>query len=236
MIDTTRQLALDLPHRPALGEEDFLVSPSNAAAVALIDRWPEWPEAGALVVGARQSGKSHLAHVWRLRSGAQTISGAQLDESAIGLLARGKALAIEDIDRGIADERTLFHLLNLAREEGGSLLLTSERTAGELEPALPDLRSRLRALAMVRIEQPDETLLAAVLVKLFGDRQLAVEPHVVAHAARHIDRSMEAIVRFVDDVDRAALAAKRRVTRALVGEVLAGSASDPDDETNTTAS
>ena len=230
MTLSPRQLVLDLPHRPARGVEDFLVSPSNAAAVAFIDRWPDWPLPSVLVVGARQSGKTHLAHVWRLRTGAEAIDATRLDEAAISRLATCKALVIEDLDRGIADERILFHLLNSAREIGGSLLLTSECTAGELEPALPDLRSRLRALPMVRIAQPDEYLIGAVLVKLFGDRQLTVEPHVIGHVARHLDRSMAAIVGFVDAVDRAALAAKRKVTRTLVNDVLKEVGRDVNEE------
>lgn len=222
MTGSPQQLVLDLPHRPALGEEDFLVSPSNAAAVALIDRWPNWTQPSSLVVGARQSGKSHLAHVWQLRARAEVVEAGGLDECAIARLAETGALVIEDLDRGISDERVLFHLLNSARENGGSLLLTSECPAGELEPWLPDLRSRLRALPMVRIDPPDDHLIGAVLIKLFSDRQMTVEPHVIAHVARHVDRSMAALVGFVDAVDRAALAAKRKVTRVLVNNVLAG--------------
>lgn len=214
------QLVLDLAHRPALAAEDFLVSESNRAAVAMIDSWPAWPQPSVLVVGPARSGKSHLAHVWQLMSGAPVVSAASLGEGAIGRFAECRAMVIEDVDAGLADERALFHLLNMSRERGGSLLLTSARPAGELSVALPDLRSRLRALPMVRIEPPDEALLRAVLVKLFADRQLAVEPPVIAHLARHGERSMESAVRIVEEIDRHALATRRRVTRALAAEVL----------------
>jgi chromosomal replication initiation ATPase DnaA len=226
MTQEPRQLTLDLPHRPALGEENFLVSASNAAAVALIDHWPDWPRGCALVVGAAQSGKTHLAHVWQYRSKAGIVSAADLDEACMSAFAARRALVVEDLHRGIGDERTLFHLLNLATEENGSLLLTSARPAGELMPALPDLRSRLRATAMVPIEPPDEALIGAVLVKLFSDRQLSVEPAVIAHAARHVDRSMAKLARLVDLVDREALALRRKVTRPLIAEILVRLASD----------
>lgn len=217
-----RQLILDLPHRPALAAEDFLVSDANSAAVALIDRWPDWPQASALVVGPARSGKSHLANVWRLRSGAETLlPAADIDEAVIAHLQQSRALVIEDLDRGIGSERVLFHLLNVAKETQAHLLLTSARAPEQLQVALPDLRSRLRALALVRIEAPDEALLRAVLVKLFNDRQLVVEPHVIEHLALHVDRSMAAAARVVDEIDRRALATKRRVTRTLAAEVLA---------------
>lgn len=219
--DEPRQFVLDLPHRPAFGAEDYLVSAANSAAVALVDRWPDWPLASSLVVGPPGSGKTHLAHVWRLRTGAGVLAAASISEGAIGTLRAVRALVIEDIDRGIADEPMLFHLLNLAREQGHALLLTSARPPGELHVALPDLRSRLRALPMVAIEAPDEALLKAVLVKLFTDRQLAVEPHVIEHVALHMERSMAAAGGIVAEIDRRALALRRKVTRSLAAEAVA---------------
>ncbi|MFM9850266.1 MAG: DnaA ATPase domain-containing protein [Hyphomicrobiaceae bacterium] len=219
--DEPRQFVLDLPHRPAFGAEDYLVSAANSAAVALIDRWPDWPLASSLVVGPPGSGKTHLAHVWRLKAGAGVLAAASISEAAVATLRTAGALVIEDIDRGIADEPMLFHLLNLAREQGYSLLLTSARPPGELQTSLPDLRSRLRALPMVAIEAPDETLLKAVLVKLFTDRQLVVEPHVVEHVALHMERSMAAARGIVAEIDRRALALRRKVTRSLAAEALA---------------
>ncbi len=214
-----RQLVLDLPHRAALGAEDFLVSPSNAAAVEMIDGWREWPRASALVVGPRRSGKTHLAQVWRLKTGADVIEAIDLcDADAANF--RGPLL-VENIEAGLGSERALFHVLNLAREHGRAVLVTSARAPGELAIALPDLRSRLRALPLISIGAPDAELLRAVLVKLFADRQLAVEPHVIGHLALHMEQSMVAANRLVAEIDRRSLAAHRRVTRALAAEVLA---------------
>ncbi|MFM9943380.1 MAG: hypothetical protein ACKVP7_28280 [Hyphomicrobiaceae bacterium] len=214
-----RQLVLDLPHRAALGAEDFLVSPSNVAAVEMIDAWRDWPRASALVVGPRQSGKTHLAQVWRLKTGAEVIQASDLTETdAAGFHG---PLVVEDIEAGIGDERALFHLLNLAREHRRALLVTSARPPGELAITLPDLRSRLRALPLIAIGAPDAELLRAVLVKLFADRQLTVEPHVIAHVALHMEQSMERASRLVAEIDRRSLATHRRVTRALATEVLA---------------
>ncbi len=215
------QLVLDLPERPALELHDFLVSRSNAAAVKLVDGWPQWPGPAAAVVGPAGSGKSHLTHVWRLRANAPGLAAVALGEDAIGLFEASGALAVEDMERGIGDERIFFHLLNLAREKSYSLLITSRVSPGSLDIALPDLRSRLRALPLVLIEPPDEGLLGAVLVKLFADRQLAVEPHVVGHLARYMERSMEAANKLVARCDLLSLSKQRRITRALAAEALA---------------
>ncbi len=126
------QLVLDLPHRQALGAEDFLVSSSNRASVDLVDSWPAWSHPAAIVAGPERSGKSHLVHVWQLRSKAEIVSAASISDASVALFERVPALAVEDIDRGIADERVLFHLLNLAREKKRSILLTSRALPGEI--------------------------------------------------------------------------------------------------------
>jgi len=220
MSRTREQFVFDWGARPALGAEDFLVGPSNAAAVALVDRWPDWSMSSALVVGPPQSGKSHLAHVWELRSEAVMLSAADLGEARVPELMGRPAVVVEDIDRGIASEQALFHLLNLAREQRTSLLLTSRIPAGELTVALPDLRSRLRALAMTEIGTPDQTLLTAVLVKLLADRQITVGPAVVHYLARELERSFAAAAGLVEVIDRLSLAQRRPVTRALAAEAL----------------
>lgn len=222
MSGNPEQLTLELPHRAAQGAEDFLVSGCNEAAVLAIDRWPDWPHTAMAVTGPPGSGKSHLVNVWQARSGAIVLRAAELREDSASRLGGYRAFAIEDIDRGIADEQALFHILNMATEQRLSVLLTSRQAPGELAIALPDLRSRLRAAPLISIARPDEALLRALLVKLFADRQLAVEPHVVSYLALRIERSTEAAQRAVAEADRLALASRRRVTRAVVAEVLAG--------------
>ncbi len=216
------QLVLDLALRPASGAGDFLVSRCNGSAIALIDRWPDWPHPAAVIVGPASAGKSHLAAVWQARSDAAVVAASAIGETTITSYRASArpALVVEDIDRGVGDERVLFHLMNHAREASGHLLLTSRTAPGELQIALPDLRSRLRATPSVEIEQPDEAVLAALIVKLFGDRQLAVEPSVIAYMLRHMERSFEAAATAVAAIDRLALAKQRKVTRPLAAAAL----------------
>lgn len=218
-----RQLVLDLPLDEATGAGDFLISGSNSAAAGLIASWPDWPQPSALLVGPPASGKSHLAAVWGAKTHAPSVSAGNLSDDTIALLQRDdvRALIIEDIDRGIGDQRILFHLLNHVRETKRHMLLTSAVAPGDLDIALPDLRSRLRALAMITIAEPDDALLGAVLVKLFGDRQLHVEPAVISYLIRHMDRSMESARTIVGDIDGLALQRQCKVTRATAAEALA---------------
>jgi chromosomal replication initiation ATPase DnaA len=214
------QLTLELPHLTEVGLENFYISASNSGAAALVKNWPNWPVSGAVICGPDGSGKTHLADAWRVRSHAAVIDGNALAETTIELFEHSPALLVEDVDHGISDDRVLFHILNLAREKGKSVLITSATAPGDLDIALPDLRSRMRALPLVMIAPPDEALLNAVLIKLFADRQLTVEPHVIAHIALHMERSLAAANRVVAEADRLALARQRRVTRAIASEAL----------------
>jgi chromosomal replication initiation ATPase DnaA len=213
------QLVFELPHRAAMGLEDFLVSDSNAAAVALIDRWPDWPVGAAVLVGPRGSGKTHLATVWQLRTGATAHGAASLTRDNVPAVASAGAVIIENIET-LTDEAALFHILNLVREQRLQVLLTTDTAPGDLKIALPDLHSRLKALPLASIEAPDDALLRAVLVKLFADRQLSVEPHIVDYVLVRMERSMSAAERFVAEADRQALVLQRRVTRAIAAAAL----------------
>ena len=221
MIANDQQLVLDLPHRPALEAEDFIVSDSNAAADDMIARWPNWPGYGLVLVGSEGAGKTHLAHVWRLRSGAALVSAKSLSTVDAADLATASGIAVEDVDAGTFDERALFHLLNLAREQNFSVLLTARQAPGTWDITLPDLRSRVRSLPVIAIEPADDDLLAAVLVKLFSDRQIPATPTAVRHLARHMDRSMEFALQLVENIDRRVWDTSRMVTRDLARSVLA---------------
>ncbi|MGI9523038.1 MAG: HdaA/DnaA family protein [Hyphomicrobiaceae bacterium] len=220
MNTSPEQLVLDLPHQHAFGEDDFLVSPSNAAAVALIDRWPDWESTTTIICGPPGSGKSHLASVFLGRTGGRSISAGDLCDDDEISFSDFNSLVVEDIHFGVGSEKALFHLINYSRENKRSLLLTSRVFPGELSIDLPDLRSRLRALPMTAIEPPDEPLLHALLVKMFSDRQLVIKPATVKYILSNMERSAEAAVRLVAELDHAALKKQRKVTKLLAREVI----------------
>jgi chromosomal replication initiation ATPase DnaA len=218
-MNVPRQLALALPHAESFAHEDFLVGGSNETALAAIERWPDWPDRSFALAGPEGSGKSHLAAIWAEKSGARRVSARALGETdLLAALATG-ALVIEDASARI-DERSLFHLLNLVREEEAWLLLTSRTAPTGWTVALPDLVSRLRAMPVARVSAPDDALLSAVLVKLFADRQLAVDESLIRYVGTRIERSFAAAREAVATLDREALRQKRPVTRALAAELL----------------
>lgn len=214
-----RQLPLVLPHQAALGRDDFLVGGSNREALALIDGWPDWPSPVVVLAGPIGSGKTHLVEIWREISGAAVIDAGDLGHVDIAELAAQGAVAVEDAHKGF-DETALFHLLNAARQSGASVLITSRTWPQAWQLSLPDLGSRLRAATPVEIQEPDDDLLRRVLVKLFSDRQIMVEPAVVDYLLARMERSLFAAGRTVDLLDRKSLAEGRRITRPLAASCL----------------
>jgi chromosomal replication initiation ATPase DnaA len=215
-----RQLALALDHTESFAREDFLGSPCNAAALAVIDRWPDWPSQTFALIGPEGSGKSHLAAIWAGAAGARFLAARSLAAARLPAALATGALVVEDIVAGQFDERALFHLLNLAREDSAFVLLTARSAPAGWTIALADLASRLKALPVVALTAPDDALLRGVLVKLFADRQLAVDESLVGFLAKRIERSIAAARRVVAELDQEAMRQQRPLTRALAAEIL----------------
>lgn len=214
------QLPLQFSHDTARGRDDLLVSERLAAAVAVVDEWPNWPSPVIVLAGPVGSGKSHLAHIWRERAGAGEIH--PLAGSGASEIAASRPVLFEDADRRGFDETELFHVINSVRQNGHSLLMTSRLWPTSWPVVLPDLKSRLKAATVVEIGEPDEELLAQVITKLFADRQLNIDDKLVGYIVNRMERSLGSAQEIVDRLDRLALARGSRINRSLAAEVLEG--------------
>lgn len=216
-----RQLTLAFDHPESLAREDFFSGPSNEAALALIGRWPDWPDRIVALVGPEGSGKTHLASIWAVDAGARSVPAHALAQIDLpGALVTG-ALVVEDVVATV-DEHALFHLLNLAREEQAFLLLTAATMPARWRMGIPDLASRLRALPVVTVTAPDDALLRSVVVKLAADRQLAVDEALVSFLVTRMERSFVAARDAIARLDAEAMRQHRPVTRALAAELFRG--------------
>jgi chromosomal replication initiation ATPase DnaA len=224
------QLVLDLPRRFAYDEADFFVTARNDRAFGLVCQWPDWHAPAAVIWGPPQSGKTYLAHIWQARANAAFADPAALEGH---VWAARQPLILEDVDASALPETALFHHLNLAREHGSFILLTARTPPGSWRIALPDLRSRIRSYPTAEIQPPDEEHLAALLLKHFSDRGIEIAPDVIAYLVQRIERSMAAADAVASLLDKAALAERRRITRAFAAKVLktvGGELDEADDE------
>ena len=214
-----RQLTMEFEHRSSQSGEDFLVADCNNEAIDWIDTWPNWPAPALVIVGAAGAGKSHLAAVFAAHSGAQFINANEFSSIAFDI---ANDLIIEDVDRilSLELEQPLLHVYNAAKEASHRILMTAATPPARWGIALPDLRSRMNATISVGIGPPEDTLIRALLVKMFADRQVQVSSDVITYAASRMERSFLAARQIVDHADRLALATKKKITVPLIKQVL----------------
>ncbi len=204
------QYVFEYEDEPAFDESAFLVADSNAAAMAWINRWPDWDGRGLAIWGPHGSGKTHLADIWRQRSGARLVNTGEIDSDFFDSWQGGN-LVLEDRADGVG-ESGLLHVINLVREEGGYLLITDTAPPARWRISLPDLRSRLAALPAVAIGRPEDDLIGIVLAKQFRDRRIKVSDGVIPYLVLRMERSFGAIGAIVETLDRLSLVEKRPIT------------------------
>lgn len=216
------QLGFELPVRTALGRDDFLVAPSNAVALSMVDAWRNWSPRKMVLTGPEGAGKTHLTHVWAADSGARIVAATDLDDANVDVLFN-TPVAVEDVDQIAQDQKkqaALFHLHNALQSADLPLLMTGIAAPNLWHLSLPDLQSRVDAAGHAALDAPDDSLLGAVLAKLFADRQLTPRPDVIPYLVTHMERSFAAARQIVADADAASLALKKPVTRALAATCL----------------
>ncbi len=214
-----RQLVLALDHAESFAREDFLAGPSNAAALALIESWPDWPDRMMALVGPEGSGKTHLASIWAESAGARVLTAKLLEHGNLPAALATGALVLEDLEPAGLDEPALFHLINLAREQRAYVLITARAAPTIFPVTIHDLASRLRAIPVVTLYAPDDALLRSLIVKLAADRQIAMDETLVGYLANRIERSFAAARAAVTRLDEEAMRQHRPVTRALAAEL-----------------
>jgi hypothetical protein len=191
------QIALPLAWPVADAEEDFLISDSNRYAFDHLKRWSVWPVMASLLTGPRKSGRSLLGRIFVRKTGGRLFDSVEAH-----------------------DEEALFHAWNQAQETRKPLLLIADEPPPVWQIALPDLRSRLAATPHIAIAPPDDRLIGDLIVKLLGDRGIAVPPELPAFLVPRIERSYVAVQQVVEALDRAALSHHRRMTIAMAKRAL----------------
>ena len=222
------QLALDFPHRPSLGREDFMVAECNFEAVSTIDLWPNWSYFAVCIYGPSGCGKTHLANVFAQMVALNTPHPYRIPFIKADLLEKNMAhtlfetspqIVIENL-QNLKNQEALFHIYNTYRDLGGNILFTSDIAPARINFTLPDLRSRLNIVPALEIKEPDDELLMALLVKLFLDRQITPSQELLNFLIKNIHRSFSYVRKLVEEIDNISLAKKRAITINIAKEAI----------------
>lgn len=225
---TNSQIAFKFSPHSYLGREDFMISKCNYEAVQTIDNWPQWPFFAICLYGPTGCGKTHLSQIFSDRVSIMThypykipcIKAQNINlETPHILFNKHNCLIVEDLDSNINQE-AIFHLYNLYRNEGGFILFTSEQAPARLNITLPDLRSRLNIIPSIEIGEPDDEMLSALIIKLFGDRQLIVSPEIINYMINNMQRSFAYCNKLVAEIDNISLARKRAISIPIIKEAI----------------
>lgn len=220
MVGCAEQLSLPFETKSLYHRDDFVIAPSNINAYHLVNNWPDWGFAIACIIGPKGAGKTHLASIWQSKSQAYKISANNLAEGA-ALVSTGYNILLEDLNYGAFIEKELFHLLNNVVQARVvypqiSLLITSQISPLNWRIELKDLLSRFRAIPKIAISPPEDMLLAAIIGKLFSDRQVRVDSKLIDYAVSQMERSIEFAVDFVNLSNAKALAEKSKITKMII--------------------
>jgi len=218
-IGTAGQLPFDYGHEPSHLETDFIEGDGNRLALAHIRAFPHWSGPLTLIEGPAKSGKSHLARIWAGRTGAHVARPTELE----GLSGEGgtQPVVVEDVERSDYAEDALFHLLNQSMRDGRAVLMTTREPIANWPFETDDLKSRARLAARFTVALSDDIQLSQMFVKLFGDRQVTVDPKIVSYLVARMERSPEEAVALADLVDRIALSRGTAITRSVAAAALA---------------
>jgi chromosomal replication initiation ATPase DnaA len=222
MSPRAEQLSLLLASEPDYSPNSFFVTDSNRQAWSWLNEWTSWPAHGLILTGAAQSGKTHLAKAWQSHTDAQFINTEALASNLDELCKHKKFFVLEDVDTLVPqlDQSLLFHFFNSSREHNAYVLLTARTNPKDWPLSLADLQSRLLSLPLVTLYEPDDDLLRAMMLKLFGDRQMDIDPKVINYLLPRVERSYAAVSDLVKAVEKESVQHNQRITIPFLKDIL----------------
>jgi len=218
-VSELNQLLLDFDYKTNFNEHDFYLSKSNSNAFNLINRWPDWDKKILNISGEKFSGKSHLANIFKLKSKAFLIKGNEIDNSIFKSIKLHESIIVDNIEE-CNQEEILYSIFNLIDQDSKYLLINSLKPINEIKYRLPDLTSRSKNCLYAVIENPDDELLFAIILKNFSDRQIKIEKKIINFIISRIDRSYRKIDEFIYKIDELSLKKKKPINLKTIKEIL----------------
>ena len=222
-MKNSKQLYFDMPDKTALGIEDYIITESNSFAFDLISRMIRGEINQGEISGPSFSGKTHISKILIKNIGSNESLYIDRDyKKIIEKVGSSNLIVIENIDKVLEDksEEDLFHIINFTKENDKKLLMTSCKSISNIEFKLEDLKSRLNAILEAKIMQPDDELMKLVLIKIFNDKQLLINPNVINFLKSRLERSYKSINDFIEKIDKFSLEKGKKITIALINDLI----------------
>ena len=213
------QKLLDFGISESFDENDYYVSKSNYFAKNILETWPQWEKKIVNLTGEKYSGKTHLSTIFKIKSNALYLLSKNIDNSTLKKIKLSNSIIIEDLDDTF-DERLLYSIFNLVEQDNKYLLISSNKPIDTLSFSLPDLVSRLKNCIIAKIEQPDDDLIYAIILKSFSDRQIKLDNKIVDYIIKRIARSYSKMHEFIYKIDELSLKKRKSINFKIIKEIV----------------
>ena len=213
------QKLLDFGIYESFDESDYYLSKSNYFAKNIIDSWPKWEKKIVNLTGEKYSGKTHLSTIFKSKSNALYLDGKNINEQTIKKIKLSNNIIIEDLEESF-DEKLLYSIFNLVEQDNKYLLISSIKSIDTMKFTLPDLISRLKNCIIAKIEQPDDDLIYAIILKSFSDRQIKLDNKIIDYIIKRIARSYSKMHEFIYKIDELSLKKKKSINFKIIKEII----------------
>ena len=218
-MKSLNQLLLDFEHKQNFNDDDFYVGKSNFYTFELINKWPNWEKNFLNISGEKFSGKTHLINIFIKKFNGIRIESKSLNEEKLKSIRAYQNIILEDLDLDV-NEELIYSLFNLVEQNNKFLIITSLKPIVEISFKLDDLRSRTKNCLLAKIENPDDELMFALILKNFSDRQILIDKKLIDFIIKRIDRSYDKIFEFIYKIDELSLKKKKPIDFKTIKEVL----------------
>ena len=218
-MKSLNQLLLDFNYEQNFKDDDFYVGKSNYYAFEIINKWPKWEKNILNISGEKFSGKTHLVNIFLKKFNGIKIESNLLNNEDLKTIKSFQCIVLEDLTLEI-DENLIYTLFNIIDQDNKFLIVTSNKPIVEIDFKLQDLRSRTKNCLLAKIENPDDELMFAIILKNLSDRQITLDKKLIDYIIKRIDRSYSKIFEFIYKIDEISLKKKKSIDFKIINEAL----------------
>ena len=218
-MKSLNQLLLDFDYKQNFQDDDFYVGKSNYHTFELINKWPKWEKNFLNISGEKYSGKTHLINIFLKKFDGVRIDTNLLNDENIKVIKSHQNIVLEDLTLNVS-EKLIYTLFNIIDQDNKFLVITSTKPIAEIKFQLEDLRSRTKNCLLAKIENPDDELMFALILKNLSDRQITLDKKLIDFIIKRIERSYGKIFEFIYKIDKISLKKKKSIDFKIINEAL----------------
>jgi chromosomal replication initiation ATPase DnaA len=218
-MKSLNQLLLDFDYDQNFKDDDFYVGRSNFYPFEIINKWPKWGKNFLNICGEKFSGKTHLTNIFLKKFDGIRVESNLLNDENLRAIKPYQNVVLEDLNLNI-NEKLIYTLFNIIDQDNKFLIITSSEPISEIDFMLEDLKSRTKNCLLAKIENPDDELMFALILKNLSDRQITLDKKLIDFIIKRVERSYGKIFEFIYKIDKISLKKKKSIDFKIINEAL----------------